>query len=47
MGIRKFGTSEDQRVLADEKDQQGLSKESSARMTEKDREELRKETEEK
>ncbi len=47
MSFRKHGTSQDQQVLADEKDKQGLSKEASVRLTEKDREDLRKETEQK
>lgn len=41
MAIRKFGTSE--KVLKDEKDKQGISKESSTQWTEKDAQELQEE----
>lgn len=48
MSFRKFGNSDDQKLLADEKDKQGLTKEARVdRFTEKDREELRKENESK
>ena len=49
MGFQKFGTSNDQKVLSDEKDTQGVSKTAEKRVdfTENDRAELRKETENK
>jgi hypothetical protein len=43
MSIRKFGTSDDQRIVTDEKDQQGLSKSAQRRidtLTDQDRKEL-------
>ena len=40
MSFRKFGRSDDQKVLADEKDTQGVRKEASTRFTDKDRKEL-------
>lgn len=45
MSIRKFGTGPDQRVVRDDKDKQGVRKEASQKFTEKDREELKKESE--
>jgi hypothetical protein len=44
MTFRKFGTSDEQRVLADEKDQQGVRKEASQAFTDKDREDLLRES---
>lgn len=40
MTIRKFGRSDDQQVLADENDTQGVRKEATVQWTEKDRDEL-------
>jgi len=48
MAFRKFGTSDEHTVEVDRKDKQGISKNSVKQepFTEKDREELRRETEE-
>jgi hypothetical protein len=43
MSFRKFGTSDDQRVLADPEDTQGVRKEATERFSDKDREDLRRE----
>lgn len=40
MSIRKFGTSDDQKVIADEKDSQGVRKEAKQDWTEQDQAEL-------
>lgn len=44
MPFRKFGTSDDQRVLADESDKQGVQKQASRSFTEEDRRQLQKES---
>ena len=44
MAFRKFGTSDDQKVVADDKDKQGLSKEASQKLTPQDRERLQEES---
>lgn len=45
MSFKKFGRSDDQQVLSDEKDTQGVRKEATTKFTDKDREELRWENE--
>lgn len=45
MGFRKFGTSDDQKVVPDQEDTQGVRKESSRGWTERDEDELRRESE--
>jgi hypothetical protein len=47
MSIRKFGTGPDQKVVADEKDTQGVRKEASRRLTEDDRQKLAQENKDK
>lgn len=44
MSFRKFGRSDDEGVLSDDKDTQGVRKEGSSTFTKKDREELYRET---
>jgi hypothetical protein len=43
MGFQKFGTGDDQKIVADKNDTQGVKKTASTKLSEKDREELRKE----